>query len=78
MEPEARINPGDLVTDRFGVGCQMFQNMYTSKMRHVRMRTGDVGVVTRLHTGFAHVLFNGEVWMVAPEKLRVVKDEENQ
>lgn len=72
MEPKARINPGDLVTDRFGVGCQMFQNVYTSKMRHVRMRTGDVGIVTHLYGGFAHVLFGDEVWLVVPEKLRVV------
>jgi len=78
MDTNVSNSPGDLVTDRFGAGVQMFQNVYTSKMRHIRMRTGDIGIVTHLHAGFAHVLLNGEVWMVAPEKLRVVKDEENQ
>lgn len=72
------FKPGDLVTDRFGAGAQMFQNVCTSKIRRVRMQAGEIGLVTRIHSGSVIVLFKGEEWLVVPEKLRVVKDEESQ
>ena len=72
------FKPGDLVTDRFGTGAQMFQNIYTSKIRRVRMQAGEIGLVARVHSDSVIVLFKGEEWLVVPEKLRVVKDEESQ
>lgn len=56
----------------------MFQNIYTSKIRRVRMQAGEIGLVTRVHSDSVIVLFKGEEWLVVPEKLRVVKGEENQ
>jgi hypothetical protein len=72
VDPKARVKPGDLVTDRFGAGAQMFQNIYTSKMRHVRIQVGEIGLVTRILPGRVVVLFKGEEWLVVPEKLQVV------
>jgi hypothetical protein len=78
VDPKSRVKPGDLVTDRFGSGAEMFQNVYTWKMRSVRMQAGEIGLVTRIHSAGVTVLFKGEEWLVAPANLRVVKDEENQ
>jgi len=71
------IKPGDLVTAQFGNGIQMFQNMYTSKMRHVRMQIGEVGLVTGSYSDGVSVLFKGELWTVIAENLRTVNEEES-
>jgi len=72
------IKPGDLVTAQFGNGIQMFQNMYTSKMRSAWMPIGEVGLVIGTYSGGIGVLFKGEEWTAVEEKLRVVNEEESQ
>jgi len=79
---ERRVKPGDLVTDRFGHGSILTQNMYMPRSRDTRLREGDVALVTRMglikdsYTGheFCYVLFKGEEWRANTISLRVVKD----
>ncbi len=70
------IKVGDLVTDRTGTGAQIFQHLFTPKLRHVRLREGEVGLVTGMKGGRAQVLFKCEMWQANPSLLRVVSDGE--
>jgi len=78
-----RINPGDLVTDRFGHGVILVQNLYMPGARDTRLREGEVALVTCVglvkdsYTGreICDVLFKGEVWRTNTISLRVVKDD---
>ena len=74
MEAERGIKVGDLVTDRTGTGAQIFQHLFTPKLRHVRLHEGEVGLVTGMKGGRAQVLFKGEMWQANPSLLRVVSD----
>jgi len=77
-----RINPGDLVTDRFGHGVVLVQNLYSPRARDTRLREGEVALVTCVglvkdtFTGreVCDVLFKGEVWRADTIQLRVVSD----
>jgi hypothetical protein len=80
---ERRVNPGDLVTDRFGHGVVLVQNLYTSHSRNARLREGEVALVTGVglvkdsytFRYVCEVLFKGEVWRANAISLRVVKDD---
>lgn len=82
MAAKSRINSGDLVTDRFGHGTILVQNLYMPRSRDTRLREGDVALVTRMglikdsYTGheFCYVLFKGEEWRANTISLRVVND----
>ena len=82
MAAERRVKPGDLVTDRFGHGSILTQNMYMPRSCDTRLREGDVALVTRMglikdsYTGrdVCDVLFKGEVWQANTISLRVVND----
>jgi len=79
---ERRVNPGDLVTDRFGHGVVLVQNLYSPRSRDTRLREGEVALVTCVglvkdsFTGreVCDVLFKGEVWRADTIQLRVVSD----
>jgi hypothetical protein len=79
---ERRVKPGDLVTDRFGHGVVLVQNLYTPRSRDTRLRAGEVALVTCVglvkdsYTGreVCDVLFKGEVWRADTIQLRAVKD----
>ena len=83
MAAKSRINSGDLVTDRFGHGTILVQNLYMPRSRDTRLREGDVALVTRMglikdsYTGheFCYVLFKGEEWRANTISLRVVRDD---
>jgi len=68
------IKVGDLVTDRLGWGAEMFQNLFTPQLLNVRLRGGEVGLVTGMKGGYAQVLFKGQEWQANPSLLRVVRD----
>ena len=80
-----RINPGDLVTDRFGHGVILVQNLYMPGARDTRLKVGDVALVTwvgrvkealsGVNQDVCDVLFKGEVWRTNTISLRVVKDD---
>ncbi len=81
MAAERRVKPGDLVTDRFGHGVVLVQNLYMPGSRNTRLREGEVALVTcvglqHLRTGrdVCDVLFKGEVWQANTISLRVVSD----
>jgi hypothetical protein len=81
---ERRIIPGDLVTDRFGHGVILVQNLYSPRSRNTSLREGDVGLVTwvgrvkealsGVNRDVCDVLFKGEVWRTNTISLRVVSD----
>jgi len=79
---ERRVKPGDLVTDRFGHGVVLVQNLYSPRSRNTSLREGEVALVTRVglvkdsYTGrdVCDVLFKGEVWRTNTISLRVVSD----
>jgi hypothetical protein len=80
---ERRINPGDLVTDRFGHGSVLTQNLYRPGSRDTRLNVGEVALVTRVEVvGYGggvvrdvcDVLFKGEVWRANTGGLQVVSD----
>jgi len=79
---ERRVKPGDLVTDRFGHGVVLVQDVYTPRSRNTSLREGEVALVTRVglvkdsYTGrdVCDVLFKGEVWQANTISLRVVRD----
>lgn len=78
-----RINPGDLVTDRFGHGVVLHQNMFMPNSRSVWLRDSEVALVTwvgkvkeaigNANRDVCDVLFKGEVWRANTIGLRVVK-----
>jgi len=79
---ERRVNPGDLVTDRFGHGVVLVQNLGGPRFRDTRLREGEVALVTwvrqvkeALGGGVCDVLFKGEMWRANAISLRVVKDD---
>jgi hypothetical protein len=81
---ERRVKPGDLVTDRFGHGAVLTQNLYRPGSRDTRLNVGEVALVTRVEVvGYGggvsrdvcDVLFRGEVWRANSGGLRVVKDD---
>ena len=82
MAAERRVKPGDLVTDRFGHGVVLVQDVYTPRSRNTSLREGEVALVTRVglvkdsYTGrdVCDVLFKGEVWQANTISLRVVRD----
>lgn len=82
MAAERRVNPGDLVTDRFGHGVVLVQNLYMPGSRNTNLREGEVALVTCVglvkdsYTGrdVCDVLFKGEVWQANTISLRVVRD----
>ena len=82
MAAERRVKPGDLVTDRFGHGVVLVQNLYSPRSRDTRLREGEVALVTCVglvkdsDTGrdVCDVLFKGEVWRANTIGLRVVSD----
>jgi hypothetical protein len=71
------------VTDRWGHGAILVQNLYMPRSRDTRLREGEVALVTKAgHVGdsytgheFCYVLFKGEVWRANTISLRVVKDD---
>ena len=71
------------MTDRFGHGVVLVQNLYMPGSRDTRLREGEVALVTRMgpvkdsYTGrdVCDVLFKGEVWRANTISLRVVKDD---
>jgi hypothetical protein len=80
---ERRVKPGDLVTDRFGHGAVLTQNLYRPGSRDTRLNVGEVALVTRVEVvGYGggvvrdvcDVLFKGEVWRANTGGLRVVSD----
>ena len=82
MAAERRVKPGDLVTDRFGHGVVLVQDVYTPRSRNTRLSEGEVALVTCVglvkdsYTGrdVCDVLFKGEVWQANTISLRVVRD----
>ena len=76
------------MTDRFGHGAVLTQNLYKPGSRDTRLSVGEVALVTRMglikdsYTGhelnseFCYVLFKGEMWQANPSLLRVVSDGE--
>ena len=84
MAAERRIIPGDLVTDRFGHGVILVQNLYMPGARDTRLKAGDVALVTwvgrvkealsGVNRDVCDVLFKGEVWQANTISLRVVSD----
>ena len=80
---ERRVKPGDLVTDRFGHGAILVQNMYSPRACNTRLSADEVALVTRMglikdsYTGheFCYVLFKGEEWRANTISLRVVRDD---
>ncbi|NDE18763.1 hypothetical protein EBZ80_28055 [bacterium] len=84
MAADRRVNPGDLVTDRFGHGAVLTQNLYKPGSRDTRLNVGEVALVTRVevvgygggvYRDVCDVLFKGEVWRANAGGLRVVKDD---
>ena len=84
MAAKRRISTGDLVTDRFGSGTILTQNMFKPNSRGIRLNAGEVALVTwvghaRVVAGVSRdvcdVLFKGEVWRANSGGLRVVKDD---
>ena len=82
MAAERRVKPGDLVTDRFGHGVVLVQNLYSPGSRNTRLREGEVALVTWVRQvkeafggGDCDVLFRGEMWRANTISLRVVKDD---
>ena len=83
MNP-ALISPGDLVTDRWGQGVILVQNLHSPRPRDTRLREGDVALVTwvgrersrvvGVNRDVCVVLFKGEVWRANTRSLRVVSD----
>ena len=74
------IKPGDLVTDRFGHGAVLYQNLYTASTCSTRMNVSEVALVIRVGKDqqkrvVCDVLFKGEVWGANTIGLRVVKDD---
>lgn len=84
MGTERRVNPGDLVTDRFGAGIVLQQNMYKPGSRSMWLNNGEVALVTwvglvkeavsGVNRDVCDVLFKGEVWRANTIGLRVVSD----
>ena len=83
MAAERRVRPGDLVTDRFGHGAVLTQNLYRPGSRDTRLNVGEVALVTRVEVvGYGggvvrdvcDVLFKGEVWRANTGGLQVVND----
>jgi len=83
MHTKGRINPGDLVTDRFGHGVVLIQNLHRPGTRDTRLKVGEVALV--IWTGVigygggvsrdvCDVLFKGEVWKADTIGLKVVSD----
>lgn len=68
------------MTDRFGHGAVLTQNLYKPGSRDTRLSVGEVALVTRMglikdsYTGheFCYVLFKGEEWRANTISLRVV------
>ena len=77
MQAERRINPGDLVTARFGHGEVLHQNLFRANARDARLREGDHALVTWVgkdqDRDVCEVLFQGEVWRANTIGLRVVE-----
>jgi len=81
---ERRVRPGDLVTDRFGHGVILVQNLYMPGSRNTRLKVGDVALVTwvgivkealsGVNRDVCDVLFKGDVWRTNTTCLRVVSD----
>jgi hypothetical protein len=81
---ESQVRPGDLVTDRFGHGVILVQNLYMPGARDTRLKVGDVALVTwvgrvkealsGVNRDVCDVLFKGEVWRTNRISLRVVSD----
>jgi hypothetical protein len=81
---ERRVRPGDLVTDRFGHGVILVQNLYMPGSRNTRLKVGDVVLVTwvgivkealsGVNRDVCDVLFKGDVWRTNTSSLRVVSD----
>lgn len=71
------------MTDRFGHGAVLTQNLYRPGSRDTRLNVGEVALVTRVEVvGYGggvvrdvcDVLFKGEVWQANTISLRVVSD----
>ena len=70
------------MTDRFGHGVVLVQNMYSPRARNTSLRESEVALVTWVgivkdsYTGrdVCDVLFKGEVWRANTIGLRVVSD----
>ena len=69
------------MTDRFGHGVVLVQNLGGPRFRDTRLREGEVALVTwvrqvkePLGGGDCDVLFKGEVWRANTIGLRVVSD----
>ena len=74
------------MTDRFGHGAVLTQNLYSHRpvTRRGRLNSGDVALVTwvglvkdaigSVNRDVCDVLFKGEVWQANTISLRVVKD----
>ena len=85
MAAERRVNPGDLVTDRWGAGIVLHQNMYKPGSRSMWLNNSEVALVTwvgrarapisGVNRDVCDVLFKGEVWRANTIGLRVVKDD---
>ena len=81
---ERRVRLGDLVTDRFGHGVILVQNLYMPGSRNTRLKVGDVALVTwvgivkealsGVNRDVCDVLFKGDVWRTNTISLRVVSD----
>ena len=85
MAAERRVRQGDLVTDRFGAGIVLHQNMYKPGSRSMWLNNGEVALVTwvglvkeavsGVNRDVCDVLFKGEAWRANTIGLRVVKDD---
>jgi hypothetical protein len=71
------------VTDRFGHGAVLTQNLYRPGSRDTRLNVGEVALVTRVEVvgisggvvrDVCDVLFKGEVWRANTGGLQVVSD----
>lgn len=81
---ERRVNPGDLVTDRFGHGVVLVQYHHGPYPRDARLRADEVALVTWVGLvkdaiggvvrDVCDVLFKGEVWRANTGGLQVVSD----
>jgi hypothetical protein len=73
------------VTDRWGAGIVLHQNMYEPGSRSMWLNNGEVALVTwvglvketvsGVNRDVCDVLFKGEVWRANTIGLRVVKDD---
>jgi hypothetical protein len=71
------------VTDRFGHGVVLVQNLHSPRSRNTCLREGEVALVTwvgivkevlGVNRDVCDVLFKGEVWQANTISLRVVSD----